>query len=127
KCDRVSILLFDDAGVMRFQTWQQLSEFYRKTVEGHTPWSKDTPDPQPVCIENVAESDLDESIRSLVQREGIGGMAFIPLVDQRVLLGKFMVYYDRPHTFSDEELQLAQAISTQLAFAIQRKRAEEVL
>jgi signal transduction histidine kinase len=75
----------------------------------------------------VAESDLDESIRSVVQREGIGGMAFIPLVDQRVLLGKFMVYYDRPHTFSDEELQLAQAISTQLAFAIQRKRAEEVL
>jgi PAS domain S-box-containing protein len=46
-CERASILLFDEAGAMRFVAWRGLSERYRRTVEGHSPWSLDTPDPQP--------------------------------------------------------------------------------
>jgi PAS domain S-box-containing protein len=41
RCDRASILLFDDAGVMRFVGWRGLSDRYRETVEGHSPWNPD--------------------------------------------------------------------------------------
>src|SRR5262245_43635324 len=37
-CKRASILLFDDAGVMRFAAWRGLSDDYRRAVEGHSPW-----------------------------------------------------------------------------------------
>jgi signal transduction histidine kinase len=127
KCDRVSILLFDESGTMRFKAWQELSEPYRQAVQGHSPWPKEDPNPQPICIEDVRYADLDETLRSVVLREGLRAMAFIPVVDQQTLLGKFMVYYNEPHVFTQDELQLAQAIASQLAFAIQRKRAEEVL
>jgi len=38
-CDRASILMFDQADVMRFVAWRGLSEDYRKAVEGHSPWA----------------------------------------------------------------------------------------
>ena len=37
-CERASILLLDDAGIMKFVAWRGLSESYRRAVEGHSPW-----------------------------------------------------------------------------------------
>ncbi len=36
-CERASILLFDNEGVMRFVAWRGLSDEYRAAAEGHTP------------------------------------------------------------------------------------------
>ena len=47
-CDRASILLFDETGIMKFVAWRGLSEQYRRAVEGHSPWTRDTKDPQPI-------------------------------------------------------------------------------
>ena len=41
-CERASILMFDDAGVMKFVAWRGLSDAYRRAVEGHSPWKPDT-------------------------------------------------------------------------------------
>src|SRR5262245_28583368 len=46
--DRVAILTIDPDGVMRFKFWHGLSDRYRKSVEGHSPWKADEPDPKPV-------------------------------------------------------------------------------
>jgi signal transduction histidine kinase len=43
------------------------------------------------------------------------------------LVGKFMVYYNSPHAFASSELRPAQTMATQVAFAIQRQKAEQVL
>jgi GAF domain-containing protein len=43
------------------------------------------------------------------------------------LVGKFMVDYDAPHVFSADEVQPGRAIVAQIAFAIERHRAEEML
>jgi signal transduction histidine kinase/CheY-like chemotaxis protein len=51
-------------------------------------------------------------------------MAFIPLVSQGRVIGKFMLYYDEPHVLSTDELQLASLIAWQVAFAVERTRAE---
>ena len=61
-----------------------------------------------------------------VEREGIAGMAFIPLVSLGRVIGKFMLYFPEPHELTAEEQQLALVIASQVAFAIERLRAEDL-
>jgi PAS domain S-box-containing protein len=119
-CSRASVLLFDDAGVMRFAAWRGLSDGYRSAVEGHSPWTRDVKGPEPLCIQNVEMADLSDSLKATVKREGIGSLAFIPLMAKGVLVGRFMTHYEVPHAFSEAELDLAVTIARQLGFAIER-------
>jgi PAS domain S-box-containing protein len=124
-CDRASILVFDDLGVMRFVTWRGLSDVYRKAVEGHSPWTRDTRDPQPITIDDINAAELDTSLKATVKAEGIGGLAFIPLTARGELVGKFMAYYPGPHVFTDTDLNIAVTIARQLGFGLERLVAEE--
>ena len=125
--DRGSILLFDAEGVMRFKAWRNLSEGYRQAVEGHSPWTKDERSPKPIHLRNVAEANLDPSLEKVIDREGIGALSFIPLTYGGRLIGKIMVYFDRPYAMSEEDNTLAQAIARTLAIGIERKMAEAQL
>jgi PAS domain S-box-containing protein len=126
-CDRASILLFDGKGVTRFVSWRGLSARYRKAVEGHSPWKSDVRNAQPICVANVDAADLPRSLKSTIKAEGIRATAFLPLMAEGKLIGKFVTYYDRPHAFSDNELNLSLTIAGQLALGLERKRAEESL
>ncbi len=121
---RSSILLFDDQGVMRFRAWRGLSDEYRRTVEGHTPWPHGTLDPYPVQVPDVRADPSLEAFLPLFAKEGISALAFIPLVHQRELMGKFMVYSDRPRQFTEDEIRLARLIASQIAYAVARKVSE---
>ncbi len=123
-CDRASVLLFDESDVMRFRAWRGLSAEYRKGTEGHSPWRPDERNAEPITIDNLAFAKLDEQLREVIENEGIRALAFIPLINQGKLLGKFMVYYNQPHAFATEEMQLAQTIATQVGLAIVRKQVE---
>jgi len=125
--DRVSILLFDTDGVMHFKAWLGLSDKYRKAVDGHSPWGQTTQNPQPILVANVKTDPSLTALLPAILDEGIGALGFIPLVHQSKLLGKFMVYFNEPHTFSAEEVQLSQTIASHVAFAIFRMQAEEAL
>ncbi|MFL6274705.1 MAG: PAS domain S-box protein [Blastocatellia bacterium] len=127
KINKASILLFDSDGVMRFKGWRGLSDEYRKAVEGHSPWSRETRNPQPIFVADVEETLSLGALRETVLREGIHALAFIPLVYQSHLLGKLMVYYDAPHEFTEAEGQLAQTVASHVAFAIEQKQSEEAL
>jgi PAS domain S-box-containing protein len=127
QCDRASILLFDHSGDMRFVAWHGLSDGYRRAVEGHSPWARNAKDPQPICVENVDESDLPDTLKAIVRAEGIGACAFVPLVARDEVIGKFMTYYNAPHTFSSAEIALAVTIARQVGFGIERMGAEEAL
>src|SRR5690349_5879915 len=41
RCDRASILLFDEQRVMRFVAWHELSDGYRCLAQGNLPWGLD--------------------------------------------------------------------------------------
>lgn len=118
-CDRASILLNDADSVMRFKAWRGLSDEYRAAVEGHSPWKKGQI-PQLIFINDMAEAELEINLRQAIEKEGIRSLAFIPIAYEKVLLGKFMVYFDTPHAFTLEELRPAQTIASQIAFAIER-------
>ncbi len=125
--DRAAVLLFDDGGVMRFVAWRGLSDRYRAAVEGHSPWTPDERSPHPVTVADVANDASLGALRETILAEGIAALAFIPLADAGRPLGKLMVYFDRPHTFADDELHLAESIASHVAHAIQRRRDEAAL
>jgi len=124
---RVSILLFDRDGVMRFKAWRGLSDRYRRAAEGHSPWKPDAVDPQPVLVEDAFNDAELASLYDLFKSEGISALGFIPLVHQNKLLGKFMIYFDAPHHFLETEVRLAQAIASHVAFAIHKSALNEAL
>lgn len=127
QCDRASILLFDAQRVMRFVGSRGLSDAYCKAVEGHSPWSPDQRNPQPVTIPNIETADLDDALKQLILSEGIFAAGFIPLVANGKLIGKFMIYYDQPHEFPPSEIALGLSLARQLATGIEHKRAAEAL
>jgi two-component sensor histidine kinase len=125
RCSRASILLFDGVGVMRFVAWRGLSEQYRGAVEGHSPWRSGERDPKPVVIDDVAAADLTDEVRTAVAQEKICALAFIPMMADGSLIGKFMTYYDAPHVFTEAEMMIGVNIARRLGFAIEHKRADE--
>ena len=126
--DRASILLFDGDGVMRFKAWHGLSDGYRAAVEGHSPWTRDTRDPQPVAIADVSADPSLAALRDVISAEGIHALAFVPLIDDTgSLLGKFMLYFDAVHQWADAELRLAQTVAHHVAFAVTRHRRDSEL
>jgi PAS domain S-box-containing protein len=124
-CRRAAILLFDVSGVMRFVASRELSDLYRRAVDGHSPWSADSRDAEPICIADIEAADLPEALKQAVRGEGIGALAFIPLSEDGRLIGKFMIHHDAPHAFEAPELAAGLAIARQFAFALTRRRADE--
>lgn len=125
-----SILRFDPDDVMRFKSWLNLSPEYRLAVEGHSPWTPSTRDPEPVLVADVREDAALAGLRPAIEAEGIRALAFVPLVIGGTLLGKFMLYYDRPHPFTEDEVALAQTIAAHVSFAIdqqENRRQRDIL
>jgi nitrogen-specific signal transduction histidine kinase/GAF domain-containing protein len=122
---RASILLFDEDDVMRFTAWRHLSDTYRAAVEGHTPWTPQDADAQPIGVGDVTREPSLAAFLDTIQAEGIAAMGFIPLVSLDRVIGKFMLYYDVPHEMSEGERQMAAVIASQVAFAVARIRAED--
>lgn len=125
--DRAAVLLFDAEGVLRFTAWRGLSDRYRAAVEGHSPWLPDAVDPEPVLVPDVAVDPTLSALLPVLRDEGIAAVAFLPLVSGGRLLGKFMVYFDEPHLFGTDEVELARSVAAQVAFAIVKQSLEAEL
>jgi PAS domain S-box-containing protein len=121
---RAAILVFDPDGVMRFKAWRNLSDAYRAAVEGHTPWTPDARDAEPIVVPDVAEQADLEQFLPVIRAEHIAAMTVIPLEAAGGVIGKFMLYYAEPHQPTADDLQLACLIATQVAFAVERTRAQ---
>jgi PAS domain S-box-containing protein len=124
-CPRASILLYDQTDIMRFVAWRDLSDGYRRAVEGHSPWDRNEPRPTPVCIEDVGQSDLPDSLKQTILDEGIQAAAFTPIDQDGRLAGKFMAYHGVPHHFTPSELDTALTLARLLGFALARLAGED--
>jgi PAS domain S-box-containing protein len=124
---RASVLLADADGVMRFRAWRGLSDEYRRATEGHSPWPPDADDPQPVLVADVVDADFEPELTETIEREGVRALAFIPLVHDGRLLGKFMLYHDLPHEFGEQEVRICRTIANHLASSAARFHARQQL
>ncbi len=127
KADRASILIFGDDQRVHFKSWKKLSMEYRRAVDGHCPWQPTEINAEPFWYEDVRQAPLEEPLKTIILKEGIASLAFIPLKGDKTLLGKFMVYYNSPHVYSAEELHLIRILAENLSSAITRHMYMEQL
>jgi hypothetical protein len=119
---RASVLVYDEHEAMRFVAWTGLSDAYRNAVDGHSPWSRDEPKAETRVIGDVRNAPELARYLPLFEQERIGALAFIPLQFGHKLLGTFMLYYSRPHDFTDDERAVVETIAGHIAFAIEHHR-----
>jgi PAS domain S-box-containing protein len=127
ECERSSILLFDDRDSMQFVAWHGISDQYRAAVAGHSPWTRKDVDAVPIPVPDIYLAELSEELRATILGEGIRAAAFIPLVSDGQIVGKFMAYFREPHEFTKEDLAVSTIIARQLAFSIQRLQSQRSL
>lgn len=123
-CSRASILLFDATGVMQFVAWRGLSDDYRRKLAGHTPWKPGHSDPEPIFVSDIDDTDEAAWIKATIRKENIRSLAFIPLMAQGGVIGKFMTYYEAPRNYDQHDRDLAITIARQLGFSIECSRSE---
>jgi PAS domain S-box-containing protein len=117
---RAAILTFDGDDVMRFRSWHGLSDEYRAAVDGHSPWPRTAASPEPIVVTD-AQSDATMAPHApLLKREGIRGLAFIPLLSEGRLLGNLTVCFDQDHASSSPQMEAARALANHLASVITR-------
>ena len=125
--ERVAILISEADGLPRFTAWRGLSERYRRAVDGHSFWAPDDPNPVPIVVPDVAIDAALAPYREVALAEGIVSLVAVPLVVRGRTIGKCMLYFDRPRVLSADELRLAHTVADHVAFAVERKRAEDAL
>ncbi|NJL29334.1 MAG: GAF domain-containing protein [Thermoanaerobaculia bacterium] len=127
RIDRAALLLFDGEGVMRFRMWQGLSEEYRRTVEGHSPWRFGEKNARPICIEDAETAPEAAELREVFRREGIRALGFFPLIWRGELIGKFMLYADRPTRWDRGEIAFVETVASSVAVAVALTQTEQTL
>jgi PAS domain S-box-containing protein len=76
-----------------------------------------------IAIANIDDANESPEVKTIIRGEGIRALAFVPLVMQGGVVGKFMVYQDTPRVFSQEDLDFARTIAHQVGFALERDAA----
>ena len=118
---RAAILIFDHQGIMRFKAWRNLSRAYMAAVEGNSPWSRDVGKAEPVLIADARTEPALAPLAAAIEAEGLQAMASFPLTMAGKVLGKFILYYDKPHAFTDTEIATARTIAAQIAFVLDQR------
>jgi PAS domain S-box-containing protein len=120
--ERASLLVFDAGGAMRFVAWSGLSDRYRMAVDGHSPWAIDETAAMPLLVADVEQEPSLAAFLPMLRAEAVRALAFVPLQFGTRLLGKFVLYYQEPHAFSDAEIGVVQQIADHVAFALEHHR-----
>jgi len=120
---RTALLLADDDGMMRVRAAGGLSNGCRDAVAGRSPWLPDATDPQPIAIGDLTKDHSFDG--EVLAAEGIAALTSVPLVSGGRVIGALTICFDVPRVLSEEERQLAEVIAAQVAFALERARADE--
>ncbi|MEX2238120.1 MAG: PAS domain S-box protein [Dehalococcoidia bacterium] len=124
--DRAGIFFMDDAGSANFAAWERLPARYRRAAKRFAPWPKTATTPAPLLVEDVEAGKLEVGAKGIALREKIKAAAFIPLY-HRGLLGGIGLYYGKPQSFSEQDVQLAVTMASHVALAVARKLDEKAV
>lgn len=122
--DRAAIAVGDDDEVFRLKSSQGLSVEYQALIKEQESWPWAIKDAQQSIVPDVL---LDQSLscqRNVFQREGIRGIAVVPLPANANVSGKFVLYYNEPHECTGGEIEVTKAIAAHVSLAVRHKRSE---
>jgi PAS domain S-box-containing protein len=111
---------------MRVVAWAGLSDAYRQGMQGHDPWPADAPH-RSVWLRDIRLAPSLAQYSGTLEREGVRAIAYIPLVFGERLLGEILLHYSEPYSGSEREASEAEAIASQLAFAVEHFRLRQAL
>ncbi len=114
-------------GPMKFRAWHSLSASYRDAVKGHSPWADNDRAPAPILVSDAMRNTRLVDYRDLFQDEGIGALAFLPIVDDGLLIGKFMLYNGDPRDWTDSDIAFGQVVASLVALILRRTLVAETL
>ena len=75
----------------------------------------------------VTGPNLVAPLRAFMRRAGLRALGSFPLLHRGRLLGALVVFYQKPHTFSEGALRMAETLAWHVAGAISRWQAEAEL
>ena len=122
---RASVLLFDPDGTMRFKRVARVvRRLPRRGRRAHAVAAA-RKGRSAIYVDNVNDDASLAAFLPVFRQEGIAALGFIPLEGADGVIGKFMLYYGEPHTFTPDELEFAGLVAVQVAFAVERAHAHQ--
>jgi len=76
----------------------------------------------PLAVEDIQESTPDGAPLPRLQEAGLRALLVLPVLFQGRPIGAFVLYYQQPHSFQEDEIQLGVTLVQTLAIAIQNAR-----
>jgi len=126
--DRASVLVYEPDGSRRAAASRGLSASYLAAISPAT--SRSLIDSAvatrgPIVSMGFRDDPRAAEIRAAVVQEGFDTLCVAPLFDgpDGALLGSLNVYHDRPHRWSDDDLDTLRALAAQASVAIRTARA----
>ncbi len=127
--DRAALFVDEpQAHRINFVTWRNLSAGYRNAVVdyyNHSEWPEEFETARHIHVPDIQRAAVVPELQEVARHEGFCSMLFLPLRDGRTRLGTFVLYHDRPRTYSAEELGLAYTLADQTTIAIRHARLYE--
>ncbi|MBI3750364.1 MAG: GAF domain-containing protein [Chloroflexi bacterium] len=134
--DRAAVFLFDPDGRRRVVAARGLSKAYQSAVEhlpgqglGNTLAAAAVQARRPLFSVMYRDDPRAGEMREAIIQEGFDTACLAPLLDgdEPSALGALGVYHDRPHQWTDDELETIGALATQAAVAIKAARTYDQL
>lgn len=125
---RSAVLLFQDEAkgpVCRFVGWNGIGDPYRAAVEGHCPWEQFEPQATPILVSDVSQDPSLKDYGDLFRAEKVASLAFVPILTERGVEGKLMLYSDKVGGVTDESVDSALMVARFLGLALGRIIANE--
>jgi len=119
--DRAGVFLRDPDGTVTKAVTRGLSDAYRAAVRSFPPGSLGTQaadEGRPLFATGYRDDPRAAAIRAAVIQEGYDTICAAPLFDDGTGIGILIVYHDRPHAWTQDELDILVAFAAQASNAI---------
>ncbi len=119
--DRAAVFLKDAAGAMRVRVSRGLSPSFLAAVQDLPPRSLSAmavAARRPLAAKNYRDDPRGEGVRAAVIQEGFDSLCVSPLLDGDETKGLLIVYHDRPHDWTPDEIETMTALGGHAVNAI---------
>jgi diguanylate cyclase (GGDEF)-like protein len=119
--DRAAVFLQRPDGQTAAEVSRGLSQAYLNSVRESRPRSLPAASVaarRPLFAVGYRDDPRGEDVRAAVVQEGYDTLCTAPLLDGTELLGRLNIYHDRPHHWTQDELDIVAELATQASVAI---------